>query len=49
MVIFVWLPYFRGFQKYHDRDLEQVTEFIEQNRDVLVVWALQPRKYQSAI
>ena len=33
-------PYFRGFrgwhgtQKYHDRDLEQVIEVIEQNRNL---------------
>ena len=36
-------------RKYHDRDLEQVIDVIEQNRNFLVVWALQPRKYQSAI
>ena len=37
-------------RKYHDRDLEQVIDvIIEQIRNFLVVWALQPRKYQSAI
>jgi len=35
-------------RKYHDRNLEQVIDVIEQNRNFLVVWALQPRKYQSA-
>ena len=36
-------------RKYHNHDLEQVIEVIYQNRNIRVVWALRPRKYQSAI